>query len=576
MPGAAGSIAIGALDAPEERRAEQVAAAVGGAAAPRPRAGTSTAAAPVSPAGRAAIHEARGGAGRPLDTALRSAFELRLHADLGRVRLHDDSAAAHAAHRLGAQAWTLGQDIFFARGRYEPGAAQGRSLIAHELAHTLADDHHTVRRSPAEPSAGPSAAAEPGEPVEMPTDITEETMRLAGRTAEQIDDLVTRDWEDATQRQSQAMILASQVERILADVFERGYSFDIPQLRKQDAPVLQHFVGVHPGLRDRLAVLRRMAGDRNTERIGHYLAIEPGSAQAFSYQLWMGGGSAGRVVEGMLQEVRVRYLEDGKPVWTRDYAFVAIGIALPPGKKIDGGIAGDASWNDFYAGEYWAPEDFVGPMSLLSLSVGGAPKGSPMGPGREIEGTIIYGQGQHEPIQADIGGEIITTPDAGIGGFVGRLQMLPGFGPAPGPGHGVLPPAPPYVQRPVVYDQMTVQFATGESSLDDGDILELAAFVGRWRDVIDGGRYTLQLIGQASRTGSTSLNQRLSAERVASVRAVLADLIGTAWDDDKVSDTAIGEELARLEGRAQEDDSASDRVVEVSLVGREEREVGEP
>jgi outer membrane protein OmpA-like peptidoglycan-associated protein len=278
----------------------------------------------------------------------------------------------------------------------------------------------------------------------------------------------------------------------------------------------------------------------------------------------------------MLQSVRVRYLEDGQPVWTREYAFVAIGIALPPGKKIDGGIAGDAAWNDFYTGEYWAPEDFVGAMGLLSLSIGGAPKGSPMGPGQEIEGTIIYGSGEHEPIQADIGGQIITTPDAGVGGFVGRLQMLPGFGPAPKPGHGVLPPAPPYVQRPLVYDQMTVQFATGESSLDEGDIIELAAFVGRWREVIDSGRYKLQLIGQASRTGSSELNQRLSVEREASVRAVLADFIGAAWDEAKVSGVAMGEELARLDGRAPQDNSASDRVVEVSLVGREERQVGGP
>jgi outer membrane protein OmpA-like peptidoglycan-associated protein len=94
--------------------------------------------------------------------------------------------------------------------------------------------------------------------------------------------------------------------------------------------------------------------------------------------------------------------------------------------------------------------------------------------------------------------------------------------------------------------------------------------------VIDSGRYKLQLIGQASRTGSSELNQRLSVEREASVRAVLADFIGAAWDEAKVSGVAMGEELARLDGRAPQDNSASDRVVEVSLVGREERQVGGP
>lgn len=566
-------IVIGAAAAPQERHADARAEfALGGrrsgAVAPATAAtkgGLATRPAP------AAVHDALRQRGDALEPALREFFEPRLGADLGRVRIHTDAPAARAARALHAPAWTLGQHAFFAPGRFAPHDERGRALIAHELAHTIQDDRRTVRRSPAEPGA----AAEADEPVELPTDITEETLRLAGATAERIDDRVTLDWPDATQRGSQAMLLANQVERILSEVFERGYSWDTPQLREKDAPVLQYFVGEHPGLRDRLAVLRRMAGDRNTERIGRYLDIVPGSGQAFAYELWMGGGSGGRVVEGMLQWVRVRYLEDGRPVWTREYAFVAAGVAIPPGKGVEGGVSGDASWNAFYAGEYWAPDDFAGTMGLLSAAGGGSPKSRP-GPGWEIEGALIYGNGQHEPIQADIGGQILTTPDLGVSGFLGRLIMLPGAGPAPGPGHGVLPPAPPYVQRPLVYDQMTVQFATGESVLDEGDILELAAFVGRWSEVFDGGMYRLQLIGQASRTGSTELNERLSNERVAAVRAVLEEFIGDAWDEDKVSTAAVGEEWARVEGRAPEDNSAADRIVDVSLVGKQEQQIGVP
>ncbi|HEX7957282.1 MAG TPA: DUF4157 domain-containing protein, partial [Pyrinomonadaceae bacterium] len=56
-------------------------------------------------------------------------------ADFGRVRVHADSAADVAARSVGARAFTLGRDIFFARGEYDPHSAGGRRLLAHELAH---------------------------------------------------------------------------------------------------------------------------------------------------------------------------------------------------------------------------------------------------------------------------------------------------------------------------------------------------------------------------------------------------------------------------------------------------------
>lgn len=53
------------------------------------------------------------------------------------VRVHDDRSAARAASALGARAFTLGEDIFFAAGRYQPWSSAGRELIAHELTHVL-------------------------------------------------------------------------------------------------------------------------------------------------------------------------------------------------------------------------------------------------------------------------------------------------------------------------------------------------------------------------------------------------------------------------------------------------------
>lgn len=55
--------------------------------------------------------------------------------DFSRVRIHADRTAAAKAARRGAAAFTYGNDIHFAAGRYAPGTAEGRHLLAHELAH---------------------------------------------------------------------------------------------------------------------------------------------------------------------------------------------------------------------------------------------------------------------------------------------------------------------------------------------------------------------------------------------------------------------------------------------------------
>lgn len=78
-----------------------------------------------------------GAGGEPLPTGERRFFEDRLGFDLSRVRVHADRPAAEAARALHAEAFTLRNDVAFAEGRYEPGSARGRNLLAHELAHVI-------------------------------------------------------------------------------------------------------------------------------------------------------------------------------------------------------------------------------------------------------------------------------------------------------------------------------------------------------------------------------------------------------------------------------------------------------
>lgn len=105
------------------------------------------------------------GSGRSLDGATRDFFEPRFGRDLSAVRVHDGSRAGTMAKALAARAFTLGNDIVFAPGRYEPGTDTGRRLIAHELAHVVSGGGaNTVARAPdagvaADAALVPDAAA---------------------------------------------------------------------------------------------------------------------------------------------------------------------------------------------------------------------------------------------------------------------------------------------------------------------------------------------------------------------------------------------------------------------------------
>src|SRR5262249_36875483 len=76
-------------------------------------------------------------AGRPLDASTRSAMETAFGHDFGGVRVHTDVSGGRAADALDAHAYTVGSDIYFAAGRYEPRRPSGARLLAHELAHTI-------------------------------------------------------------------------------------------------------------------------------------------------------------------------------------------------------------------------------------------------------------------------------------------------------------------------------------------------------------------------------------------------------------------------------------------------------
>jgi hypothetical protein len=76
-------------------------------------------------------------AGRPLDPSARAFFEPRFGHDFGSVRIHADGSAAASARAVDAHAYTVGGHVVFGHGRYAPDRAEGRWLLAHELAHVV-------------------------------------------------------------------------------------------------------------------------------------------------------------------------------------------------------------------------------------------------------------------------------------------------------------------------------------------------------------------------------------------------------------------------------------------------------
>jgi hypothetical protein len=83
---------------------------------------------------------ARGG-GAALPAALLAKMEAAFGADFAAVRVHIGSQAT----RIGALAFTTGNDLYFAPGQYQPGTVRGQQLIGHELAHVIQQRQGRVR-----------------------------------------------------------------------------------------------------------------------------------------------------------------------------------------------------------------------------------------------------------------------------------------------------------------------------------------------------------------------------------------------------------------------------------------------
>jgi hypothetical protein len=77
------------------------------------------------------------GKGGTIDNATQSFMSSRFGNDLTQVKIHTNNDAIQLNRRLNAKAFTVGNDIYFNEGQYNPASTEGKHLLAHEITHTM-------------------------------------------------------------------------------------------------------------------------------------------------------------------------------------------------------------------------------------------------------------------------------------------------------------------------------------------------------------------------------------------------------------------------------------------------------
>ena len=77
------------------------------------------------------------GAGSKMRAGTMQEMEAGFGTGFGNVNIHTDRKAEQMSKKIGAQAFTHGNDIYFNEGKYNPDSKEGKHLLAHELTHTI-------------------------------------------------------------------------------------------------------------------------------------------------------------------------------------------------------------------------------------------------------------------------------------------------------------------------------------------------------------------------------------------------------------------------------------------------------
>lgn len=83
------------------------------------------------------VQQGMSGTSQALESSTRETLEPQFGHSFENIRIFADDRAAQSADALHANAYTVGSNIVFNAGRYQPNSSDGQRLIAHELTHTV-------------------------------------------------------------------------------------------------------------------------------------------------------------------------------------------------------------------------------------------------------------------------------------------------------------------------------------------------------------------------------------------------------------------------------------------------------
>jgi len=103
---------------------------------------------PVSDAVSGRIKSSMGGGGS-MSGETKSFMESRFGTDFSDVKIHTGNESVQLNRELNAKAFTVGNNIYFNGGQYQPETDSGKHLLAHELTHVVQQGaSNTIRRFP--------------------------------------------------------------------------------------------------------------------------------------------------------------------------------------------------------------------------------------------------------------------------------------------------------------------------------------------------------------------------------------------------------------------------------------------
>jgi Domain of unknown function (DUF4157) len=144
------------------------------------------------------------GNGSNMDRPTQSFMESRFGTGFSNVKIHTGDYAVQMSRELNAQAFTVGSDIYFNSGKYNPLSESGKHLLAHELTHTVQQGAATqIQKTGEEGSA-----------------LIQDTVRSASRT------VGTNQWSGTVDREQYIPASGSTPRRVIQFISGVRIQFD--------------------------------------------------------------------------------------------------------------------------------------------------------------------------------------------------------------------------------------------------------------------------------------------------------------------------------------------------------------